>query len=197
MADTREAVKRRLAEGSPLSAWPDIDPMRPAEKTTIAFVGRTPKAPNDHDLWHRCSFCQHDRKFQEGTIVLCEDHRLRLIGDRCWKNHIESGDYEDAKHDWMNFQSRDAFQRALPLLVAELTSVEDQLFGLLRTQAETLGEAGALPVETANVLEPIGRFLREAKREGGRLFVPRLKPPGQRQPGEGAFDRECVRFRFS
>lgn len=149
-----------------------IEPNRPPDTTDFAFVGRAAKRQS-HAQWYRCSFCQTDRKFSGGRIVLSSDKLLRLIGDDCWDRHLDSERYHREKEDLRDYERKQEFirirERLLPIVLALATELRD----CLRASIQIIAFVDKLPTMTRQAAPPIFSILERTKRQGGALQVDR------------------------
>lgn len=113
VARIRDRVRRHFDLGGSLDAL-GIAPTKPEAGTPFAIISRTPKLATysvaDHSNWRRCSYCQRDRQFADGSIVACADGHLRLIGDDCWGKHIQEEDWATATLDHADYRRRVRFE---------------------------------------------------------------------------------------
>jgi len=109
----RNEIKAHIEKLGSLSGL-IIEPFKPPKGMPFQFVHSVPKLPDiakeDKGLWYRCSYCQRNRQFKTGKIVYCSDKELRLIGDTCWRKHVDLEEWQAAKEDFSIYQRRRQFE---------------------------------------------------------------------------------------
>lgn len=160
------ATKRPIEELS-------IERNKPADSKDFAFVGMAPKRSAQSN-WYRCSFCQTDRKFSAGRVVLSSDGLLRLIGDECWNLHLDKDRYGCEVQDWRDYERKERFARIRQKVCPAITTVADKVLDALKGSADALRFAAELPRTLRDGAPLLANRLEQARRNGGRLQVDRV-----------------------
>lgn len=164
-------VATHLNEKLPVEAL-GIEPNRPADTHDFAFVGRAPKRQRQ-TTWYRCSFCQTDRKFSAGRIVLSSDQKLRLIGDDCWTHHLDKDRFKVEYDDWKDYERRRQFAEVRDRLHPVLTALAEQLQDLLKQSSEVIKFVDQLPYNVRDHAPWFANILFQVRRNGRTLQVER------------------------
>lgn len=170
-ADVRLRVSAHLAEKRAVEEL-GIAPNRPADLHDFAFVGIAPKRSSQSE-WYRCSFCETDRKFSSGRIVLSSDNLLRLIGDECWQKHLDRNRYEEEKQDYRNYERRQRFEQLRERLRPKLDATITKLHTVITNNEDTFLFVENLPDLIASGAPVLLEQFQQARRVGGQLRVER------------------------
>lgn len=168
--DMRESIRRHFANGGKVSEL-GVEGFKPESGLSFALIARTPPAPT-RDRWYRCSYCQRNLQFKAGTIVLCEDRCLRLIGDDCWELHFDHALFVEARESLRLFELRKIFGELRAGLVVEVAECERRVRWQLRKINE-LKKAEAFASRLSTAIPILWQSLNNAKRAGGVLVVER------------------------
>lgn len=177
--EIRGRVRQHLEGGGKIRDL-EIDPDKPAENLLFALVGRTPPAPT-RAAWYRCSYCERDRQFKAGTLVYCEDEKLRLIGDDCWKDHFEHEVFVEARRDLQLYHKRQSFNAVRASLHEAVASCAKRLFSIIWSDRLTpLREAETFGPRLNKEIPVLWQALSLARRDQGNLIVERALTEAER-----------------
>lgn len=172
----REGVRARvaahLATKRPVEEL-GVERNRPADTKDFAFVGMAPKRSSQQD-WYRCSFCQRDRQFAAGRIVLSSDSLLRLIGDDCWEKHLDKTRYAEEREDWDAYRRRQEFEKIRERVGPAATAVATCVRKVLQEHEALLQFVEGLPRILRERAPVLRERLQAAARRGGQLQVERV-----------------------
>lgn len=171
-----ETVRRRVGEHLREHGTLDglaVDGKRPDPLHPLVFIGRTPAAKS-RLAYHRCSFCETDRKFSRGFIVLCGDRHLRLIGPECWKSSRDADRFAAGRADFLNYEIECRFFRVKDRLAEELGQTAIELRRSVRQRQNWIAFAEKAHHAMANGNSALWREILEASRNSGQLTVERL-----------------------
>lgn len=165
----RARVAAELDVGVPIATL--ADPNRPDTLRPFALIGVTPQAPANRSLWHRCSFCETDRKFRKGRIILGCDMALRMIGDECWKDDYGDEEWKEAKEDLRGYELRKRFDALRSQLLPALNTITETLRSMSTEHGESLARISNLGAEIRGKMPHLYEPLSEAKRRSGALTI--------------------------
>ncbi len=148
---------------------------KPEKGLEFAFIGRTEKR-NSPSNYYRCSFCQTDRKFSAGNVVLSADGLLRLIGPECWKDHIDPERYQAQEADLRGYELRTRFAAYGGRIQQAVSDAIPRVRTLAYASASLLSHAERLPLAIASDTTGFGALLRRIRPAGGRLAVEQYLP---------------------
>jgi hypothetical protein len=139
----------------------------------FAFVGLAPKrtGPNSR---YRCSFCQTDQKFKSGRIVLSSDGSLRLIGDDCWKRHLDEDRYNREAQDYKDYLTRQRFDRLRDRFYPAIRNAAQQLRLLIISSHDDILFVEELPRLLRRHARSLFEQFAEARRAGDQLRVEKI-----------------------
>jgi hypothetical protein len=123
--------------------------------------------------WYRRSFCQTDRKFSAGRIVLSSDRLLRLIGDECWEQHLDTDRYGQEAQDWRDYERKQQFNKIRERICPAITTVAEQVRYVIRGAADALRFVESLPRKLRDEASILFNRLDQTQRDGGHLQVDR------------------------
>ena len=149
--------------------------LRPERGLDFAFIGRTPKAKST-STYYRCSFCQTDRKFAAGIVVLSSDGRLRLIGPDCWKEHIDTEQYRAQEADLRDYELRQRFALHRDRIHASVRDAVPRVRTLAHARNSLLDLAEGFPRVIEQDASGLSALLRRLRPDGGRLTVETYVP---------------------
>lgn len=180
LGQVRAEIKRHFETGGTIEEL-EIEPNSPVPGTAFAFVAPTPKLPSlanyDRSFWRRCCYCQTDRKYKDGKIVLCADGYLRLIGPDCWHHHIDKLDWNAAKEDWAAYQRRERFETLKDRLKPALETFRSELRFTSEKFAGSIAFTDTFSPRFASLMPELARHLGNAiSRNSGELSVDRMVP---------------------
>ncbi|MEO3470926.1 hypothetical protein AAFN86_03590 [Roseomonas sp. CAU 1739] len=171
--ETRRSLTAHFERGDPVTAL-SVEPNRPLDVQDFAFVGKTPEQKH-RESYYRCSFCQTERKFGGGRIVISRsDRRLRLIGDECWETHINRDRFEAEAADYRAYTSRVAFENIKGPLRDEVTRIIGGLVRAMDRQGNAFEFVADLPRMMRAAAPEFQRVIRDAYTRAGHLTVERL-----------------------
>ncbi|CAM3330191.1 hypothetical protein [Thalassospira profundimaris] len=148
-----------------------IDAKAPEHGTKFAFIASAPKlVSKSRENWYRCSYCEVDNKFMDGKIVYCEDKKLRLIGEDCWKRHIADDEWHGAKDEYRQFERKEKFKSLSVEYPQALKDINDSL-KLVLAAPKTWDFVDRYPVEFERRMSSLWRQLQIARSRDGRLSV--------------------------
>jgi hypothetical protein len=187
--DEAEAVRRRIrahfdSGGTVAELGPDKWKPQELDKP-FALVGGTPPA-KIRDAWYRCSFCETDLKFKVGSIVLCYDRKLRLIGDECWRDYFNADAWKEARQDYLSHRKRAAFSEVRSGLQEEVSSFLRSVREILSHTRSHIRQSERIGSTLAREMPPVWRRLNDARRNGGMLMVERIVSAESRAIQEAA-----------
>lgn len=126
----RDGVKTHIDLHSSLSGL-NIETMAPPQGMPFQFIHSVPKLPDiaqqDKSLWYPCSYCERNYQFKDGRIVYCADKKLRLIGNDCWKKHIDKDTWNAAREDYSIYQRRKKFDLLKERYIPAVKKVKNAL----------------------------------------------------------------------
>lgn len=157
----------------------DIAPGRPEVDSKFAFVHLTPKLSvvsksPEHSLWRRCSYCETNRKWIDGSIVLCSDHRLRLIGPDCWKNHVDEQDWNAATTEFQQYQRIARFKVAKNLYFPTIRALQGEIKTTKSILKSSIDFADRFGSNFRTKFPTLANLLVRAHRDDDRLVVERM-----------------------
>jgi hypothetical protein len=171
--ETRRSLTLHFERGDPVAALL-VEPNRPLDVQDFAFVGKTPEQKH-RESYYRCSFCQTERKFGMGRIVISRsDRRLRLIGDECWETHINRDRFEAEAADYRAYTSRVAFENIKGPLRDEIARIISGLVRAMDRQGSAFEFVANLSHMMRATAPEFQRVIRDAYARGGHLTVERL-----------------------
>jgi hypothetical protein len=169
--EVRALVAKHLEKGLPVNAL-GIEPNRPLNKSDFAFVGITPSVKRHVD-YYRCSFCQVNKKFSKGRIVLSSDGLLRLIGPECWDINLDADTLVEARQDWDDYTKHERFLRLKDRMQPLLTEAITNFSMLLRDHLDLISFLDNFPRRLAKEAPQLFSLLEKAHRMNGQLQVER------------------------
>jgi hypothetical protein len=146
---------------------------RPSDCRNFAFVGVAPKRKGGRR--YRCSFCETSEKFDAGRVVLSDDG-LRLIGDTCWKTHLDEDRYEAERKDWTAHENRRRFAERRHLIASKVSSAIPAVRPLSTYYGAALAYIEELPRLLASDQTGFAALLHRSRPDNGRLYVDDRKP---------------------
>ena len=177
LAHVRALVRHHLETYRALDGL-DIDPSAPPKGIAFAIVTRTPRlqvySHRDHSNWRRCSYCERERQFADGNIVLCADGKLRLIGDDCWRQHIMEEDWRVAQEEHGLYKRRVRFETMMERYAPASQALQHDLKDRSRWTA-SIQFVASLPALLHRRLPELYESLLAAVRTDGWLKVERYE----------------------
>lgn len=206
LARVRAKVKDHLTAGRPLEEL-GITPTKPADGIKFAFVHPTPriigtaKTP-DRSRWRRCSYCETERKWIDGSIVLCGDGELRLIGPDCWHTHIDEQDWAVATEEYEQYQRVERFKTARDSYFPAIRTLQAEIRVSRIESADSLAFADKFWSTFQSRFPDLARELEKSHRDDDRLLVERSVTnygafEGTRGQAEADRIDDRVRLRFA
>ena len=168
----RARVAAHLATKRPIEEL-GVERNRPGDCRDFAFVGMAPKRSSQLS-WYRCSFCQTDRKFSAGRIVLSSDGLLRLIGNDCWNQHLDTNRYGQEAQDWRDYERKQRFNRIRERIGPIIAAVAEKVHGTLRESSDAMRFVEEMPRQLRDGAPLLLNRLEQARRSAGRLQVERV-----------------------
>ena len=181
-----------------------IEPNRPSAGTPFAFVAPVPALPkhlrHDRDAWHRCSYCETNKRFVDGRIVLCGDGLLRTIGVDCWQHHIEEAEWTAAVEEWGRFRRRERFLAMRDQLFPTLLRLQWQLATEFKLHMTSVAFADGVVNRVYRLMPRLADELAKASKAGGSLTVERrvqdfAAMEGSRGQRNSQRDTDAVRYK--
>jgi len=146
------------------------EPMRPEKGLDFAFIGRAPKRKS-MSSYYRCSFCQTDRKFAAGNVVLSADGLLRLIGPDCWREHIDPEQYNAQEADLRDYELQERFAINSERIRIAVCDAVPRVLTLAYASKSLLDLAENLPKVIESDATGFKALMQRIRPDNGRLLV--------------------------
>lgn len=168
VARMRAMVRRHLREKKSPEALPGLRTDRPPTGLGFVVLAKTHKPPGRDPKRYRCPFCNHDRQFYDGRVLLCSDGDLRLIGHRCAGQHLGNAAYRLAEEDHRAFLRRERSAQLREVLVPLLIAAAGEADAVRREHHDGVIAAGLLSQEIKRIAPPLWTALASSLAAGGR-----------------------------
>lgn len=168
VARMRTMVRRHLEEKKGPEALPGLRTDRPPTGLDFVVLAKTHKPPGRDPKRYRCPFCNHDRQFYDGRVLLCSDGDLRLIGHRCAGRHLGHAAYRLAEEDHRAFLRRERSGQLREVLVPLLIAAAGEVDAVRREHHDGVITAGLLSQEIKRIAPPLWTALASSLAAGGR-----------------------------
>lgn len=174
--EIRKNIALLIEHGKPIAEL-GIEKYAPPIGMPFEFVHSTPKLPDiakdDRTLWYRCSYCETDRKFMEGRIVICADKKLRLIGLTCWKHHVSEQAWITAGESWKDYERRKKITILKERYVPAIDTFLSSLSMALKNSSQTISFTDNFRRSFERQFSVLVKLLRQAANGDRGLYINR------------------------
>lgn len=168
VAKLRKWVQEHLRTEKNPEAIPGLRVEKAPASISFVVLAKTYKPPGLDPKKFRCPFCNHDKQFYDGRVILCSDGGIRLIGHRCAGNHVGHYEYRKANDDYEEILRRERFQELKADLFPLLKGALIELRSERNRHHQGMSEAGSLPQTIKRISEPVWKEMAAAVSAGGQ-----------------------------